>query len=124
MLFESCIFLNNGDGTFKITKLPSQAQFSPVRDFIVSDFDSDGINDIVIVGNDYSASPSIGRYDSSYGWYLKGQKDGNFIAVTPVNSGLVIKGDARKVRLLKSKGKQFIVAAVNNGKLQVFRLLK
>jgi hypothetical protein len=123
VLFESCIFLNNGDGTFKITKLPSQAQFSPVRDLLVRDFDSDGINDIVIVGNDYSVSPSYGRYDASYGWYLKGQRDGNFIAVSPVNSGLVIKGDARKVQLLKSKGKQYIVAAVNNGKLQVLRLL-
>ena len=28
VMFESCVFLNNGDGTFKISKLPVEAQFS------------------------------------------------------------------------------------------------
>jgi hypothetical protein len=123
VLFESCIFMNNGDGTFKTKKLPVQAQFSPGRDIIVKDFDLDGMNDIVLAGNDYQASPSIGRYDASYGWFLKGQKDGTFIAASPLNSGLVIKGNARRVQMLKSNGKQFLLSAVNNGKLQIFQLL-
>jgi hypothetical protein len=123
VLFESCVFINNGDGTFKTEKLPVQAQFSPIRDLIVKDFDSDGINDIVTIGNDYWASPSIGRYDASYGWFLKGQKDCKFTALTPVNSGLLIKGDGRKIRPLMSKRNQFLISAVNNGKLQTFQLL-
>ena len=35
VMFESCIFLNNGDGTFKTEKLPVEAQFSPVRDIMI-----------------------------------------------------------------------------------------
>lgn len=35
VLFESCLFLNNGNGTFEIRKLPVYAQFSPVRDILV-----------------------------------------------------------------------------------------
>ncbi len=47
VLFESCLFLNNGDGTFEIIKLPIIAQVSPVRDILVRDFNLDGSMDLV-----------------------------------------------------------------------------
>ncbi|HUX55895.1 MAG TPA: VCBS repeat-containing protein [Bacteroidales bacterium] len=124
VLFESCLFMNNGDGTFKIVKLPTVAQFSPVRDILVSDFDKDGNMDIVLAGNDYSAIPYIGRYDASYGWCLLGDISHRYSALMPVKSGLNIEGDARKVRLIRVSGKQYLVAAVNNGDLQIFQLLR
>ena len=39
VLFESCLFLNNGDGTFETYKLPVMAQFPPVRDVLVKGFE-------------------------------------------------------------------------------------
>jgi hypothetical protein len=42
----------------------------------------------------------------------------------PVNSGLKIIGDARKIVPIIIAGKHYIIAAVNNGELQVFRFLK
>jgi hypothetical protein len=124
VLFESCEFINNGDGTYKISKLPIVAQFSPVRDIIAGDFNHDGTPDLVVAGNDYSVRPSYGRYDASYGWCLPGDKNNEFRAMMPVESGLAIKGDARKIRLITIKGKQFLIAAVNNGELQIFQLSK
>ncbi len=56
--------------------LPSEAQFSPVRDILVRDVNKDGITDLVLVGNDYAVRPSYGRYDASYGWCLPGKQDG------------------------------------------------
>ena len=121
VLFESCLFLNNGDGTFEINKLPKTTQFSPVRDIVVHDFDLDGKNDLVLVGNNYSVRPSIGRYDASYGWCLLGGTGHEFSVLMPVESGLRINGDARKIRSIKILGKHFLVAAVNNGYLQIFQ---
>ena len=123
-LFESCVFLNNRNGTFRIDKLPTFAQFSPVRDIIVSDIDKDGKQDLVLAGNDYAVRPSYGRYDASYGWCLLGEKDNKYKALLPVNSGLKIIGDARKIVPIDIAGKHYIIAAVNNGELQVFQLLK
>jgi hypothetical protein len=40
----------------------------------------------------------------------------------PDDSGLVIKGDARKVLPIKIKGNDFLVVAVNNGDLQIFEI--
>ena len=95
-LFESCVFLNNRNGK----------------------------QDLVLAGNDYAVRPSYGRYDASYGWCLLGEKDNKYKALLPVNSGLKIIGDARKIVPIDIAGKHYIIAAVNNGELQVFQLLK
>jgi len=121
VLFETCVFLNNGDGTFEINELPKIAQFSPVRDIFVHDFDLDGISDLVLVGNNYSVRPSVGRYDASYGWCLLGETDHGFSVLMPVESGLRINGDARRIHPIEIQGKHFLVAVVNNGNLQIFQ---
>lgn len=123
VLFETCLFLNNGDGTFEINELPKIAQFSPVRDIFVHDFDLDGKSDLVLVGNNYSVRPSIGRYDASYGWCLLGTGHG-FSALMPAESGLRINGDARRIHPIEVLGKHFLVVVVNDGNLQMFQLLK
>lgn len=123
-LLESCVFLNNGDGTFGIKKLPVVAQFSPVRDIMVRDFDMDGKTDLALVGNGYSERPSLGRYDASYGWCLLGGTGGEFKPLMPVASGLNVKGDARRILPIEVSGKHYVVAAVNNGNLQIFELSK
>jgi hypothetical protein len=124
VLFESCFFLNNGDGTFEINKLPMMAQFSPVRDILVRDLNMDGKMDLVLAGNDYSIRPSMGRYDASYGWCLLGGTDREFKPLMPVKSGLKIIGDARRILPINVLGKHYVVAAVNDGNLQIFELLK
>jgi hypothetical protein len=124
VLFESCQFLNNGDGTFEINKLPTFAQFSPVRSILAQDFNKDGKTDLVLVGNDYFVRPSMGRYDASYGWCLLGDSGNIFHALMPVKSGLKINGDARKILPVNILGKQYLVAAVNDANLQIFELLK
>jgi len=122
VLFESCLFLNNGDGTFEIKKLPNLAQVSPVRDILIRDFNLDGKMDLVLVGNDYSVRPSMGRYDASYGWCLLGDTGNHYNTLMPIKSGLKIEGDARKIVSIDIAGKHYIVAAVNNGDLQIFKI--
>jgi hypothetical protein len=124
VLFESCIFLNNGDGTFTLNKLPTFAQFSPVRDIMARDLNLDGKMDLVLAGNDYAVRPSYGRYDASYGWCLLGDTGHKYNALMPVESGLKVTGDARRILPITVLGKHYLVAAVNDGNLQVFRLLK
>jgi hypothetical protein len=124
VLFESCLFINNGDGTFKIEKLPVMAQFSPVRDILVSDFDRDGNTDLLLAGNDYAVRPSYGRYDASYGWCLLSDPAHEYKIMRPIESGLIIKGDARKILPITVSGKQYIAVSINDGELQLFSILK
>jgi hypothetical protein len=126
VLFESCIFLNNGDGTFKIKKLPLEAQFSPVRDIMVHDLDKDGQSDLLLVGNDYTAKPTYGRYDASYGWCLLNNTNikYGFKTLKPPESGFKVTGDARRIVPIEISDRQYILVAVNDGELHIFELLK
>ena len=120
-LFESCLFLNNGDGTFNTRILPIETQFSAVRDILIQDLNKDGINDLVLIGNNYQVRPSYGRYDASYGWCLSGDGNGNYKTVKPAESGLIIKGDGRKLLKIEIKGQSYLIAGLNNSSLQLFK---
>lgn len=124
VLFASCLFVNNGDGTFGIKKLPPEAQVSPVRDILTDDFNKDGKTDIALVGNDYTAKPSYGRQDASYGWILLNSNDHGFKTLMPIASGFKVNGDARKILTAEILGKQFILVGINNNDLQVFEKLR
>jgi enediyne biosynthesis protein E4 len=124
VLFESCLFLNNGNGAFEIDKLPVLAQFSPVRDILVRDFDVNGRMDLVLGGNDYLVRPSLGRYDAGFGWCLLGDSANRYNSLMPVESGLKIKGDVRRILPIKVTGKEYLLVALNDGNLQIIKLLK
>ncbi len=124
VLLSSCIFLNTGNGKFETFPMPVYAQFSPVRDILIDDFNGDGKNDLALVGNDYAVKPYAGRYDASYGWCLPGNGDGkHFSVLMPGESGLKIKGDCRKSCFINVEGRGYMINAVNNGDLQIFRRL-
>ena len=123
-VLESALFINNGNGTFTIRKLPVYAQFSPVRDIIINDFNKDGITDLLLTGNDYAVRPSYGRYDASYGWYMEGEKGLKFKTLLPPESGFAVKGDARKTRMITVSGEKYIIVAVNNDSIMTFRINK
>jgi hypothetical protein len=121
VMMESTVFINNSNSTFSPQVLPVEAQFSVVRDVISRDFDSDGKTDLLLCGNNYPVRPTYGRYDASYGWFLKGT-DAGFTALWPSSSGLAIEGDARKMEVIDIKGKKYLVVVANNGLLQLFEI--
>jgi hypothetical protein len=121
-LFESSIFMNNRDGTFTRITLSPEAQFSPVRSIILNDLNKDGRPDMVVAGNNYFERPSLGRHDASFGWVLINDLNSGYNAIMPGRSGLAIKGDARRILEITIAGEQYLVAAVNNRDLQIFRV--
>ena len=124
-MLESVILLNQGSKLdeqpgFTVQPLPKAAQVSPIYGVLVRDMDDDGNQDIVIGGNLYNVKPEVGRYDASYGLFLKGKGDGTFNPETPKASGLLLEGEVRDFALLK-KGKTDIMLVVrNNDSLQAF----
>jgi hypothetical protein len=118
---ESCVMINNGHGSFLITPLPPEAQFSPVYGIAAEDFDNDGICDIIIGGNQYKAKPETGIYDASYGLLLKGDKNGTWKPVSSLESGIFTKGEIRDLKILNINGSQVIAVARNNNNLQFYK---
>ena len=118
--FASAIALNRSDGTFELHALPTEAQFAPIDASLAGDFDGDGKIDLVVGGNFYGVTPLEGRYDASYGLFLKGDGHGGFVAVDMEQSGLAIDGQVRHMAMLKrANGDRLIVVARNNDRLQL-----
>jgi len=118
------ILLNDGKGKFNFKRLPKEAQFSAMYGIEISDFDEDGNKDIVLGGNLYRVKPEVGRYDGSYGIFLKGDGSGNFTSVPQLNSGLVIDGEVRDFALIRSKGANLLMVARNNDSVLFLKIKK
>jgi hypothetical protein len=110
---------NAGDGKFKMHILPLQAQFAPVNSIVVEDVDGDGKIDIVLAGNEYQASLGNGRDDASYGLVLKGDGKGGF---APMNTGLILDGDVRAMKIIRVKEGRLLLVAPNDSKLKTFHI--
>ena len=118
---RSCFFENTGNGKFIKHPLNMEAQFAPVNSIICEDVDNDGFKDLLLAGNEYQAEVMNGRYDASYGCFLRGSGNKSFTAVPPAASGFIINGDVKDMAIIRMQnGKKIILAAVNNDSLQVF----
>jgi hypothetical protein len=120
-MFKSAFFINNGDGGFDKRILPSEAQFSPIRDILCADFNKDGYPDLLLAGNNYFTRPSLGRQDASFGWLLLGNEVLKYDVLWPFESGFSLDGDARKMQLLEISGESFLGSSVNNNFFRVFK---
>ncbi len=114
---------NKGNGKFEMHALPVEAQFSPVNAIICADVDDDGKKDIIIAGNEYQEEVSTGRYDASYGLFMKGDGKGSFKSVSPVKSGFILDGDVKDLKLLiLEKNKRLLLSAINDDNLRAYQL--
>lgn len=119
-MLETVVLINKGNGKFEIRKLPMEAQLSPMYAVCIADIDSDGINDILLGGNLYEVKPEVGRYDASYGVFLKGIGNGNFVSIPTRETGLFLNGQVRDIKIIKVKGKEMLMVARNNDLPQFF----
>ncbi len=116
------VLISKADGTFGLKALPQMAQVSPVYGLLIHDFDQDGNEDILLGGNFYSAKPEFGRYDASYGLFLRGDGTGNFDALPTRKSGFRLDGEVRDLVLLRIRGESHVLVARNNEPVQVFKI--
>jgi len=64
-----------------------------------------------------------GRYDASYGWFLKGSNDKKFQFVPPIHSGFIVDGDVKDMELISlSNHEKILLVALNNDLLRVFKI--
>ncbi|WP_036383770.1 VCBS repeat-containing protein [Muricauda sp. MAR_2010_75] len=117
---KSQIAYSNQKGGFTMKPLPSFAQIAPINDFSLYDYDQNGTEDIVYVGNISGFAPSIGRINASLGGLLLGDGNGAFISSTTKQSGLHSIGDANAARHIGLGSKTGLLVAISNGKLQLY----
>lgn len=113
-LFGSVVAINQGNGSFDIRPLPMEAQLSSIRAIQLIDVNSDGLNDLILLGNDSDYTPQYSRSDANHGLLLINLGAGRYKSVSSNVSGIKIKGDVRDVSLLRIGGEDQVIVAINN----------
>ena len=101
---RSGVLLSQPDGTYRFQPLPRVAQIAPVDGLVTGDFDGDGHADVYLVQNSYAPDPVTGRFDGGLSQMLLGDGHGGLVAVPPVESNLVVPGDAKALAMLDWNG--------------------
>lgn len=113
---QTVMLINDGKGNFSMVNLPVEAQVSPVYALLLDDLDGDNNVDILLGGNLYNTKPEVGRYDASFGTFLKGDGKGGFECVPSISSGLLIDGEVRDMKIFKFGGKRLVLVSRVNDK--------
>jgi hypothetical protein len=123
MLQSVCLIRGKGR-TWQIHPLPEYAQLSIVNGLLPSTIEGSGDQGLIIAGDFYPFRAQMGPLDAGIGLVLKGDGKGGFTPVPYANSGLCIRGDVRALIRVKGRKGSVIVAARNNGPLQILRETK
>ena len=120
---RSGVFLSQPDGTYRFEPLPRIAQISVLQGIVAGDFGGSGHADIFAVQNSYAPIRADERIDGGLGQLLRGDGRGHFEASTPLESGLVVPGDAKALSVIDIDGDgwpDFLVTR-NNAQTLAFR---
>ena len=118
---DTSIFLNLGN-RFARKNLPSECQFTPAMGCSVSDFDGDGNEDIYLAQNFFDVERETSRHDAGLGQVLLGNGNGEFRALTRLQSGVAALGQARAcvVSDFNGDGRVDIATTQNNDRTLVY----
>ncbi|WP_420574604.1 VCBS repeat-containing protein [Kordia sp.] len=115
------IYLENTKEGFKIHQLPMEAQLSSINQILVADYDKDGNLDALIAGNLYNSEVETPRNDASYGVFLKGNGNGEFIAIPATQSGFYTSGDVKDLQQINIGKTPYILSIKNNDFIQFIK---
>lgn len=118
------IYLENKGGKLIPHILPAQAQFSPLYAVTIADVDHDGHMDFIAAGNQSSIRIRMGVIDANFGQVFKGDGKGNFEYVKQSQSGLTVTGDVKSMKMIPSRGKDYLLIGVNNVGVASYELNK
>lgn len=117
--FSSAYLENKGAGSFAVHNLPLQAQFAPIYGMTCSDFNGDGNEDVLCVGNSYATEVQTGRYDAQGSFLLLGNGKGSFEVD---RSDINVLGDNKAVAQLNSAtGLPLFLISSNSDSLHAYR---
>ena len=112
---RSLVFWNE-DGQLQPKALPREVQYSTVNAILIDDLNGDGVQDLMVGGNDYSVKPQFGRQDAALGWLCLGDSQAGALRFSDCRP-LGVKGQIRSIEVINENQ---VIVGVNNGEIEVY----
>jgi hypothetical protein len=116
------VYIENKNGSFKLSHLPIEAQFSTIQGIVTHDVNKDGHLDIIAAGNYYQREVETTRSDASIGYVFLGNGKGHFETVKPTEAGLSMNKDIRDIQLINSPKGLKLVGIPNGDYMEFYSL--
>ena len=115
---RSLLFMSDSPLSYSKKLLPEEIQYSSVHAINIFDINQDGLNDLILGGNQYLVKPQYGAFDASKGWILYGDDNSKtkFDKLLPLN----IYGEIRDFNIvpsLKSSDSLLLITGISNSKI-------
>ena len=120
--FSTSIFMNENGNSFKMSALPNETQFAPTNSIVSMDVNSDGLSDLILVGNHHPVEAETGRYDAHIGNVLIQDSGQTFKNKPLIESGFFADKDNRDLKRIKIKDKEYLIIASNRDRLQFYQM--
>ena len=114
-------YLKNENNVFTFVPFKNELQVSPITSFLSFDFDSDGQNEVLAAGNYFGVTPFHGKFDSFPGALIKNENE--FVLGNSIGLDFSDKA-VKKLSIIHVNKKPFLLTTINNGKTQIYELLK
>ena len=111
--FENALLLNSGTGDFTLQALPNSLQYAPYM--AAHQLGQTAREGFLMVGNFHDANIQRGRYDASYGMWVRPNPATGQLEAQPLGW----TGQFRKIRAIRIGGKACLLLARNNDFLKV-----
>ncbi|ADV48309.1 FG-GAP repeat protein [Cellulophaga algicola DSM 14237] len=113
-------YLKNDNNKFTFVAFENKMQTAPITAFVNFDFDKDGRDEILAGGNYFGVKPFQGRFDSFSGALIKNIN--NIKLGNEIGLDFSLKS-VRHLNIIYINKKPFLLATINNDKIQVYNLL-
>jgi enediyne biosynthesis protein E4 len=118
----SCYIENLGNGQFKQTPLPWQAQLAPLFGMLPHDADNDGDLDLLLTGNDYGMELLQGRADAFHGLVLRNDNGAPTVPVSLEQSHFYAPDNSRAlVQMSRANGDQLLLVSQHKKGIRVLQ---
>ena len=121
--FRSGVFRNNGEDGFVFEPFENSVQQSPINSILWDDFDGDGIQDLLLAGNNYVSEVETTRSDAGIGVFMKGGNN-SYKIISHVTTGFFADKDVRNMIVINAPNAKFVLVANNNDLHDLFQVNK
>jgi hypothetical protein len=111
---STMIAWNEGNFKFSCQALPPSVQFSSINAIEILDVNRDGMNDLIMAGNNFNFIPMLGRLDAGFGYVLINEGNRLFSTCSVTQSGIKVRGMVRDIVTIPGKNKKSLLFLVNN----------